>query len=351
METVTATPEHKLQTSMVQLPEAQYAHPGAETEWWWHIGTLVEKSSGRKFGFEINGGSVYGAGLIQICLTDVQNNKHYQAFETLDPCPSNYAESHPSNPWFVKLEAPANNPTSKVHMTAPQDEPTNMHVKASFSTHDATVEFDLQLTQEGAPLLVWGDGCHVVHKGKTAPLQRDNFYYSLTNLKASGTITLNGGTPIEVEGTTWMDHEFGAFPPSTKWILQDLQLENGVSISNTVVTSVPFTAGKTVDGMATVLQADGTSVFIPIEVTPSKPFAAGDYTYFEEFKIEIDNSEYGINAEFVVHTLVKNQIFLAPGDSIYEGIGGMTSGTYNGHDVTGTVWIEQNLAKTKNKNS
>lgn len=345
METLNATQEHKLQlplSEMVQLPAAQYAHPGSETEWWWHIGTLEEEGTGRRFGFEINAGELYGAGLIQICLTDVKNNKHYQTFRTLIPCPSNYAESNPANPWFVKLTSTEGGSTSQVHMTAPQNAPTDMTVNASFTADNTDISFDLELILQGNPLLEWGTGYHNVYPHQPNPLKAYNFYYSLTHLQAKGTITL-GGSTFHVKGTTWMDHEFGAFPKSTKWMLQDLQLSNGVSISSTVVTQEPFQNGVAVDGKATVLLANGTSIFINTNVTPSDPFEINDYTYYQTFDVQVKSAEHGINALFKVKTAVKNQVFNAPNDSIYEGIGTMESGTYNGDTVTGTVWIEQNV--------
>ncbi len=30
-------------TSAISLPKDQYAHTGAPTEWWWHVGTLKSK--------------------------------------------------------------------------------------------------------------------------------------------------------------------------------------------------------------------------------------------------------------------------------------------------------------------
>ena len=45
--------EQLVQISEIELPRDQYAHSGAPTEWWWHVGTL-ESADGRKFGFEIN---------------------------------------------------------------------------------------------------------------------------------------------------------------------------------------------------------------------------------------------------------------------------------------------------------
>jgi len=340
-------------SSYVTLPQAQYAHTEAATEWWWHIGTLVEKSSinsesnasPKLFGFEINTVSFDGIKFNQICLTDVSGEKHYQAFEMGAPVKGKkWAEDDPSKDWYVQLDGK----TTKVYMQAPQSDPTNMHVSASFNADGTNISFDLQLNQQGNPLMVFGDGYHLVNKAATKPMDRYNFYYSLTNLKVIGTVTI-GEVTYPVEGKTWMDHEYGAFPPSTKWLLQDIQLENGVSISNTCVTSVPFKEGAQVDGKASVLLESGDSVFIDTKMTPKSMKSINGYDYFMEFDVEINNTQYAIDASFTVKTLLDNQVFTGMNASIYEGAANLT-GSYNGHTAVGTAWIEQNLAKPVSRN-
>ena len=76
-----------------------------------------------------------------------------------------------------------------------------------------------------APILPPSSGTH---------LQTNNYYYSLTRLAASGSVTI-GGEKFAVSGLTWMDHEYGYFGTSAKpvkWVLQDAQLDNGWTLSN-----------------------------------------------------------------------------------------------------------------------
>ncbi|MFT6983630.1 MAG: putative secreted hydrolase [Crocinitomicaceae bacterium] len=333
--------------SAIQLPRDQYAHTSAPTEWWWHIGTLVDKTSGEKFGFEINAANMYGTGMIQICLSDVKEKEHYQSFELLAGCPTDWAQNDSSEDWFVNLKAPAVNPTSSISMSAPKEDPTNMSVQSSFTSKSGKViSFDLQLNQSGEELIVWGTGIHNVYPPSTQhslPIQQNNYYYSLTNLKASGTITI-GDVIHNVDGTTWMDHEYGAFPPSTKWLLQDIQLDNGVAISNVAVNTGTPVEGTPIDSKASILLETGESVFIPTTMTPLKSKTFGDYTFFMEMKVSINSEKYNIIADFTVKTLIDKQIFTNPASSIYEGVASLT-GTYNSQTAVGTAWIEQNLTK------
>jgi hypothetical protein len=103
-----------------------------------------------------------------------------------------------------------------------------VHADAATGT---PIALDVRFVQNGPPLLVWGTGCEEVNPGGTTPLERNNYYYSFTRLAASGTITIDGES-VPVEGTTWMDHEYGYFGSAgagPNWVLQDMQLDNGVS--------------------------------------------------------------------------------------------------------------------------
>src|SRR4029077_13394156 len=141
-----------------------------------------------------------------------------------------WAESDPSKPWYVRMAAPDSS-GGAVSMTAPASNPFSMSVQGSFvdaGTLDQ-IQFDLQLDQQGPPLYVWGTGREDVSDPGQQPVY--NYYYSLTHLRASGTIQI-GNESFQVEGLTWMDHEYCAFPEGTKWVLQDMQLDDGVHISN-----------------------------------------------------------------------------------------------------------------------
>lgn len=203
------------------------------------------------------------------------------------------------------------------------------------------VSFDLSLSQKGPAFIVWGTGVQPVPDTCGGHLQTNNYYYSLTRLQASGTVTF-GGQSVAVTGVTWMDHEYGAFGKTStpKWILQDMQLDNGVCISNSTSLASNPISGQPVQSHATVQRADGTTYLVPSMITPSTPWKspATGKTYFTRLKVEIPAFE----AVLEVMSLVPAQEFPVAGSPIYEGVAGAV-GTFEGKHVQGTAWNEQAL--------
>jgi len=410
--------------SVLRFPLDHYAHLGAPTEWWWHVGTL--NAGNRIFGFEICA-SAYadnGYAFTQVMLADISKNRHYQRttlfFPPLMFNPGTWAESDVNKNWGVKL-GDANNylssielidsgsgytsepivsiiggggvsavakavidtkgsvaailllspgsgftsePTviisggggvgalaracySYVSMQAPLNDPTqNMVVKALLideTTRDE-VDFDLTFSQQGSPFIVWGTGETKAGSG-ASPLQENNYYYSLTRLQASGSITV-GGEPLEVTGVTWMDHEYGAFGSAAhpvKWILQDMQLDNGICISNySVGDTTQLALNVTTQGKATVQRPDGTTYFESSTITPigrTWISPASGKTFFMQLRVEIPS----FGAVFTVTSLMDAQEFPFKGGSpVYEGVA-RTDGVFEGRSVAGTAWSEQAL--------
>lgn len=322
--------------SVIHLPADQYLHIGAPTEWWWHTGTL--KAGDRTFGFEINAASFGLFGFTQVMLTDVDKNRHFQQTTGCPPPgfnPDTWAEHDPAKDWFVKL--------GEIDMQAPQSDPTR-HMKVTAKLVDEVtstmVAFDLTLSQQGPPFIVWGTG--VQPSPPPEPdLQHNNFYYSLTRLAASGSISI-GGEKFDVTGVTWMDHEYGLFGSQgdrPKWILQDMQLSNGVCISNYTTDSPEL--DKRTASQATVQRADGTTYFVSSFVTPigatwTSPVTG--VTYFMKLKVEIPAFE----ATLLVSSLVDSQEFPVMQGPVYEGVAGAV-GTFEGEEVAGTAWSEQTM--------
>jgi predicted secreted hydrolase len=355
--------------SVISLPADHYLHLGAPTEWWWHTGTL--KAGKRTFGFEINAASFVGitAGFAfsQVMLTDVANKVHYQQTALQSINGKKWAESDPTQPWYVTMGdstvAPTAN-TSWVTMNAPQSDPTkNMSVKAALfdAASGKIVTFDLNLSQEGPPFIVWGTGVTPVPTPPNLPtLKENNFYYSLTRLHAMGTVSI-GGKSIPVTGLTWMDHEYGYFGTATKpvmWFLQDMQLENGVHISHYVsFPDDPPALDSRVKSVATIQFPDGTAYYdvncfvTPVGKTWTNPTT--NILFFLEFKVEIPS----FNGTFHVSTPVPDQDFpfpnpFKPGTYIsdtYEGVA-TVEGEFGGtRKLKGTAWNEQQGATPKPK--
>jgi predicted secreted hydrolase len=410
--------------SAIHLPADQYMHPGAPTEWWWHVGTL--EAGDRTFGFEINAASfaAEGFGFTQVMLTDVTNARHYERTTPFVPPvlfdAGTWAQQDVTKEWSVQLgdassplsaiavtaggsgytssptvtiaggggtgaaaiplldattgavsEVVVVNPgtgytseptitisggggtgatayayPSYVTMSAPSGDPTeDMAVSALLDdeTTQSVVSFDLTLSQQGPPFIVWGTGVKPAPGTTGTPLQTNNYYYSLTHLQASGSISIDGES-FDVTGVTWMDHEYGYFGTSTspvKWILQDMQLDDGVSISNyAVIDPTTLRLNQATASNATIQRADGITYYVPTVVTPigrTWLSPASGSTYFLQLQVDIP----GFDATLVATSLVDAQEFPVTGSSVYEGVAGAT-GTFEGHEVSGSAWIEQN---------
>jgi predicted secreted hydrolase len=234
-----------------------------------------------------------------------------------------------------------------VTMSAPWGQTlSNMSVKALLNDQKTgtPVKFDLKLSQLGPPFYVWGTG--VAPSGKPGPhLEVNNYYYSLTRLRAQGTITL-GDEVFDVTGVTWMDHEYGAFGSGAgpKWILQDMQLDNGVCISNSVslAPGVDFALNQATPSHATVQFADGTTYIVDSTITPrGDTWTSCDSGRMYYLTLLVTIPQF--DACLTVTSLVDAQEFPVPGNPVYEGVAS-ASGTFQGYAVSGTAWNEQALS-------
>jgi len=236
---------------------------------------------------------------------------------------------------------------SYVTMNAAWGDPTkNMAIKARLVDDPsfALVDFDLTMSQQGPVFMVHGTGVTPVPGTSGGHLQTNNYYYSLTKLQTTGTLTIDGER-FQVAGTTWMDHEYGAFGTASdpiKWILQDMQLDNGVSISNYAIlgSSLPALNEKRPSN-ATVMRADGTTYYEPTFITPvdhtwTSPVSGR--TYFPVVQVDMPS----FNASFVVKSLIDAQEFPLGNSGVYEGVAS-ASGTFEGQSTSGPGWNEQAL--------
>lgn len=233
-----------------------------------------------------------------------------------------------------------------VSMTAPQADPSqDIHVQ-SLLVDDPTlteVEFDLTFSQQGRPFFVFGTG--IEPSTKTFDITQANYYFSYTRLAASGTITIDG-EPFEVTGTTWMDHEYGNFGGSSsdsrvRWLLQDMQLDNGYTLSNAGIIGEGYKPeiGVTVDAYVTIQNPDGELFYVASSITPIGELWVSPRTnrgYAQQFLVEIPS----FDAEITVTSRLPDQEFAVSGAPIYEGIAAV-EGTMLGTAVSGDGWIEQ----------
>ena len=89
--------------------------------------------------------------------------------------------------------------------------------------HVKNEQFDLTLKAKKIPLLVNGNG-HLTLGDE------QGYYYSITDLETTGTLLIDG-KQIEVNGKSWMDHQWADVPyRHDKWSWFSLKLDNGTDI-------------------------------------------------------------------------------------------------------------------------
>ena len=200
-------------------------HADYQTEWWYYTGNL-KADDGRHFGYQL---TFFRRGLTppserqerssawatdevfmaHFALTDVASKQH-RAFERFSRGAAGLAgaESLPYRVWLEDWRVEAVEPTA-VRLYAAQD----------------AVTIDLLLTDLKGPILQ-GDGGY---SQKGMEPGNASYYYSQTRLGSSGTIEI-GKETHQIEGTSWMDHEFSTSalaPDQVGWDWFALQLDDG----------------------------------------------------------------------------------------------------------------------------
>ncbi len=181
-----------------EFPRDHFSHPDYQTEWWYYTGNLRAKD-GHRFGFELtffrqgvsrtpsaSPWNVHDLYMAHLALSDVSGGRYY-ATERLNRAGPGIAGVDPAsgNVWNGNWET---NIGANVH---------HLHgIGENFS-------FDLSAVPRKPPVIHGTDG--VSQKAEGAG--HASHYVSFTRMQSGGTVELDG-TRYEVDGDTWMDHEF-----------------------------------------------------------------------------------------------------------------------------------------------
>jgi predicted secreted hydrolase len=182
-----------------EFPRDNFNHPEFQTEWWYYTGNLTA-SDGHRFGFELTffrqGVSrdasnpqtwdlrdVY---LAHLALSDLDGRNFYHTERT-----------NRTGPGIAGVDAKAGRIWNGNWNVVWNGEDQILHgVVEQFA-------FTLNLHSEKPPVIQGENGV----SQKSAGAGHASHYISLTRLKTSGTVQLNGKS-YEVAGVSWMDHEF-----------------------------------------------------------------------------------------------------------------------------------------------
>lgn len=158
--------------------------------------------------------------------------------------------------------------------------------------HIKTENLDLQLTCKKAPLLEGGDGYISV-------CGRESYYYSLTDLEATGQIRTDGDW-IDIKGKVWMDHQWADVAyAKDRWTWFSIQLNDG-----TDMMCVEYDDGKQKDYLVDIINASGQMQhYKNIKFTPGKEIWHSKKTkaaYPMSWEIEIPEAEIKITTQSIM---------------------------------------------------
>jgi predicted secreted hydrolase len=209
----------------LNFPQDFGPHPGYQTEWWYYTGNL-DSADGRHFGYQLTffrralkplsenaarasdwaTNQVYMA---HFALTDVQGQKQ-SAYERLARGAAGLAGAQ-ADPYQVWLE----------DWRVEQKDTGVYQLHAS----QEGMAIDLQLVDQKGPVLQGDQG----YSQKGPQPGQASYYYSQTRLVSSGSVEVDG-EQFEVQGLSWMDHEYSTSALAADqvgWDWFSLQLDDG----------------------------------------------------------------------------------------------------------------------------
>ena len=193
------------------FPKDHGPHPGFRSEWWYYTGNLVA-GSGDRYGFQL---TFFRS---QISPGDADQNwpRPSSAWRTRQIYAGHAAVSDLNQNEHQHAELVAREAlgiAGTLHEASQAKvfiENWSATIKAeSHLLIASTPEFSIELRLQSAKPPVLHGQAGYSRKGSTA--ERASCYYSLTRLISKGVLTV-GGQTVEVEGLSWMDHEYSTAP-------------------------------------------------------------------------------------------------------------------------------------------
>jgi predicted secreted hydrolase len=186
------------------FPADYGAHPDYQTEWWYYTGNLATED-GRRFGFQF---TIFRRAIAPETVesdSEWRTNQLYMAhFTVTDVENEHFFQSQRFSRGSAGLAGATTDPRYRVWLedwqVVAEDEAA---LFTTISAETSEVALRLNLEQIKPPALQGDQGL----SPKSAVPGNASYYYSLSRLLTSGTITLDD-VVYPVDGTTWMDHEF-----------------------------------------------------------------------------------------------------------------------------------------------
>lgn len=211
------------------FPRDHGPHPDFQTEWWYYTGNL-RTQDGRQLGYQLTF-------FRRAVVAPQERQERASAWATEQVYMAHFAVSEIDRGRFrysERLERGA------AGLAGAVGEPLYRVWLGDWSVEQVDVDqYQLHAAQDGVILdLLLSDRKDAVLQGEQGYSQKGpepgnaSYYISQTRLETSGEVTLDG-QPLQVDGLSWMDHEFSTSalgPEQVGWDWFALQLDDGSEI-------------------------------------------------------------------------------------------------------------------------
>jgi predicted secreted hydrolase len=318
------------------FPRDHASHPDYKIEWWYYTGNVRAKDS-RRFGYQVtwfrvgidhspsnpSRWTIRDLYMTHLAVSDAAGQR-YRFAERLSRGGPGLAgaDGHRYNVWNEDWTGTLNERGQHVLKATSQD-----------------AGIDLVLDEGKAPAINGVNG--ISQKG--AREGNASHYYSLTRMPTRGTIMVDGER-VEVEGLTWMDHEFGTSflePEQRGWDWLAIQLSDGREVMLYQLRRADGSRDPRSSG--TLINKDGSTVHLGNDDFTQAPgqaqFKSSNGTLYPvEWTIGIP--AHGITLR-VTTPLDDQELSLvrSTGIAYWEGLIDV-AGTAGGAKVTGSGYLE-----------
>ncbi len=338
-----ASPVHASQEFRLALPGWEFAfprdhaaHPDFKTEWWYYTGHLTSDRE-ELFSYQLtffrvgvrqpdpqvrSAWALHTLYFAHLALTDIQG-RTFTFHEKVGrgALGMSGAATDRYRVWIDDWQAELD---GTVH-----------HLKAAAGN----VALDLRLTPEKPPVIHGQEGV----SQKAAGQGFASHYYSLTRLAAQGRLTWRGRT-YQVQGMSWMDHEFSSSqlaPYQTGWDWFSLQLDDGHDLMLYVLrhqdgSADPFSSGTLVDPQGQARHLKLTDFTIQIVDTWKSPTTNAAYPAAWKISLPQEGCELELRPTIPNQELVTTKSTQV---TYWEG-SVQVSGTRRGQPVSGRGYVE-----------
>ena len=327
-----------LEVKALEFPRDHGPHPTFQTEWWYFTGNLASQNNAQ-YGFQF---TIFRRAFSRDPLnldSDWADNQVYLAHVGItDVATQEYLVDEKSSRGALGLAGAQIKPFAVwVEDWAANGVPGQCKGCLDINLKAKTDEFTFDLHLKSAKPVVLHGEQGFSRKSDTAGIA--SYYYSLTRLETSGTLTKND-TTTKVSGSSWMDHEWFSTVLGSEqagWDWFSLQLDDGrelmlFQIRPLDASTQPFKYGILVDpdGQTEKLVAS-TMMFTPTRQWQS---LSSQISYPVRWQVEIPTIDMVLDVEARVDSQARD-------DSFRYWEGAVTvSGQQQGQPVTGVGYLE-----------